>query len=579
MSQANATLLLVDDDAMNRDALARRLSRSGYKVLTADSGSAALRMIREDRIDAVLLDVMMPGMSGLETLRQLRQIRSVSDLPVIMVTAKDESDDVVEALDLGANDYVTKPIDFAVALARIRAQVTTRRADPLTGLPNRVLFMDRLERLLAKGPSAGCTGFAVLFLDVDRFKLVNDSLGHVAGDELLVEIAKRLESSLRVSDTVARFEGDHTVARMGGDEFTILLDGIGDPERAMTIANRLRAAVAQPFHLQGRDVVASVSVGLVVSADRYQRAEDMVRDADTAMYRAKELGKARCEIFDTSMLAAAEKRLGMESDLRLALERQELEVYYQPIVSLSEERLTGFEALLRWNHPTRGLVFPAEFIPTAEETGLIVPIGTWVLHEACRQLQSWEQEFPCARDLVVNVNLSARQCTHPDLLPEVRRILADTGVRPSCLKLEITEGVVLENSDAVGTVLRELRALGVQLGLDDFGMGYSALSYLHHFPFQTIKIDRSFVRGMDQGSNTEIIRAIVSLAAGLAMDVTAEGIETADQVNRLQELSCEFGQGYYFDKPLTRDGARAILAQGTRLERQSLPQGDALAAV
>jgi EAL domain-containing protein (putative c-di-GMP-specific phosphodiesterase class I) len=366
---------------------------------------------------------------------------------------------------------------------------------------------------------------------------------------------------------------------MGGDEFTILLDGIGDPDRAMAIANRLRTAVAQPFQLQGRDVVASVSVGLVVSADRYQRAEDMVRDADTAMYRAKELGKARCEIFDSSMLVATEKRLGMESDLRLALERHELEVYYQPIVSLSEARLTGFEALVRWNHPTRGLVFPAEFIPTAEETGLIVPIGSWVLHEACRQLQSWEQEFPCASDLVVNVNLSARQCTHPDLLPEVRRILADTGVEPSRIKLEITEGVVLENSEVVGTVLRELRALGVQLGLDDFGMGYSALSYLHHFPFQTIKIDRSFVSGMDQGSNTEIIRAIVSLAAGLAMDVTAEGIETADQVNRLQELSCEFGQGYYFDRPLTSDHARAILAQGTRLERQPAPQGDVLAAV
>ena len=374
----------------------------------------------------------------------------------------------------------------------------------------------------------------MLFLDIDRFKIINDSLGHVAGDELLVEIAKRLESSLRASDTVARFEGSHTLARMGGDEFTVLLDGVGDGDRALAIANRLRAAVAQPFQLQGREVVTSVSIGLVVSADRYQRAEDMVRDADTAMYRAKELGKARCEIFDTSMLTAAEERLGLEQDLRHALDRHELEVYYQPIVSLAEGRLTGFEALLRWNHPVRGLVLPAEFIPMAEDTGLIVPIGTWVLHEACRQLRRWDQEFPAAGDLVVNVNLSARQCTHPDLLQEVRRILDDTGMSPSRLKLEITEGVVLEHSEVVGNVLRELRALGVQLGLDDFGMGYSALSYLQHFPFQTIKIDRAFVSGMESGSNTEIIRAIVALAAGLAMDVTAEGIETADQVDRLQ---------------------------------------------
>jgi len=294
------------------------------------------------------------------------------------------------------------------------------------------------------------------------------------------------------------------------------------------------------------------------------------------MYRAKELGKARCEIFDTSMLTAAKERLGLEQDLHHALDRHELEVYYQPIVSLSEARLTGFEALLRWNHPVRGLVLPAEFIPMAEDTGLIVPIGTWVLHEACRQLRSWDEEFPAAEDLVVNVNLSARQCTHPDLLQEVRRILDDTGMPPSRLKLEITEGVVLEHSEVVGNVLRELRTLGVHLGLDDFGMGYSALSYLQNFPFQTIKIDRAFVSGMEAGSNTEIIRAIVSLAAGLSMDVTAEGIETADQVSWLQELSCEFGQGYYFDRPLTAEHARAILQQGTKLERPATSHGGAL---
>ena len=578
MSQPSTTLLLVDDDAMNRDALARRLARSGYTVLTAQSGSAALRMIREHRIDAVLLDVMMPGMSGLETLRQLRELRSVADLPVIMVTAKDQSEDVVEALDLGANDYVTKPIDFAVALARIRAQVTTRRADPLTGLPNRVLFIDRLNRMLTNGQTAGSQAFAVLFLDLDRFKVINDSLGHAAGDALLVEIAKRLENSLRTADTVARFDGQHTLARMGGDEFTILLDGVGDVECALAVANRLRAAVAQPFQLLGREVVTSISIGIVVSAARYRHSEDMVRDADTAMYRAKERGKARCEIFDTSMLAAAEERLVLESDLRHALDRQELEVYYQPIVSLSEARLSGFEALLRWHHPRRGLVFPAEFISTAEETGLIVPIGTWVLHQACRQLRAWDQEFPSSDHLVINVNLSARQCMHPDLLGDVRQILDDTGVHPSRLKLEITEGVVLENSDAVAKVLSELRALGVQLGLDDFGMGYSALSYLQHFPFQTIKIDRTFVNGMREGNNTEIIRAIVSLAAGFSMNVTAEGIETLEQANRLQELACEFGQGYYFDKPLTREAARAILKDGGRLVRATTSEGDVVAA-
>jgi predicted signal transduction protein with EAL and GGDEF domain len=504
-------------------------------------------------------------MSGIETLKHVRELRSVSDLPVIMVTAKDASRDVVEALDLGANDYVTKPIDYSVALARIRAQVTSRRADPLTGLPNRVLFLERVSRRLSRPDGSAHNSFAVLFLDVDRFKLINDSLGHAAGDELLIQLGKRVEDSLRATDLAARFGGEHTLARIGGDEFTMLLEGVSDPDCALAIGERLRAAAARPFTLGSREIVTSVSVGIVVSAPRYTSAEEMVRDADTAMYRAKALGKARCELFDTSMLAAAEERLQLEADLRGAIERHEFGVYYQPIVSLKEGGLSGFEALIRWRHPTRGMVSPAVFIGMAEETGLIMPIGAWVLREACRQMRAWMDEIPEAANLIISVNLSARQCMHPDTLGQVQAVLEDTGLPASQLKLEITEGVVLDNSEVVADVLNRLRALGVQLGLDDFGMGYSALSYLQRFPFQTIKIDRAFVKGMEQQGNAEIIRAIVSMAAGLEMDVTAEGVETVEQLSRLQELACEFGQGFYFREPMNAADARAILQRASWL--------------
>jgi diguanylate cyclase (GGDEF)-like protein len=553
------TLLLVDDDPMNRDALQRRLVRAGFRVLTAESGQHALDIVAAERVDLVLLDVMMPGMDGIETLRRLRRSRAISELPVIMVTAKDGADEVVKALDAGANDYVTKPVDFAVAHARIRTQLTARRADPLTGLPNRVLFMDRLSQLIARNGAATDSDFAVFFLDVDRFKVINDSLGHVAGDELLFGIARRLEQSLRGTDTIARFDGQCTLARLGGDEFTVLLAGIRQVADARAVADRLVAAVSRPFDLQGREVVVSVSIGIVMGDGRYQRAEDMVRDADTAMYRAKDRGRARCEVFDCSMLAAAEERLRLESDLRRAVERQQLRLHYQPIVTLSEQKLCGFEALVRWQHPVRGLVPPNGFIPIAEETGLIVPIGRWVLEEACRQMRAWDEEFPGSADLIVNVNLSARQCLDPDLVGDVERVLAETGLPARRLKLEITESLVLEGSEAVIEILARLRTLGVQLGLDDFGMGYSALGYLRRLPVQSLKIDRAFVSDMQNTGNLEIIRAILSMAAALNIDVTAEGVETAAQAAQLTTLECEFGQGFYFDKPLTEEAAREVL--------------------
>jgi diguanylate cyclase (GGDEF)-like protein len=556
----SATLLVVDDDAMNRDALSRRIAGGGYRVLVAESGAQAIEIVRTERVDLVLLDVMMPEMSGVETLRRLRQQRSLADLPVIMVTAKTGSDDVVEALEVGANDYITKPVDFSVALARIRTQLTARRADPLTGLPNRVLFMDRLEQLMRRATTSGHHAFAVFFLDIDRFKIINDSLGHVAGDELLIGVSRRLEQSLRSSDTIARFDGDCTLARLGGDEFTILLDRVRTDADARVVADRLLAAVTRPFEVQGRTVVVSISVGIVMAAPRYEQAEEMVRDADTAMYRAKALGKARCEVFDTSMLAAAEERLLVESGLRHALERCEFEVHYQPIVALTGARLAGFEALLRWRHPQRGILQPDQFIPTAEETGLIIPVGEWVLREACRQMREWDEEFPGCAELVINVNLSAKQCVERALVGAVQRVLEETGLAPRRLKLEITESVVLEDSTIVLEVLNGLHDLGVQLGLDDFGMGYSGLSYLQRLPLQTLKIDRSFVSGIRETGNTEIIRAIISMAAGLSMDVVAEGVETAAQAAQLTEMACEFGQGFYFDRPLPPERAKSVLA-------------------
>jgi len=554
-----ATLLLVDDELLNRDALQRLLSRSGYRVLTAASGEEALAIVEAERLDLVLLDVMMPGMCGLETLRRLRESHSISELPVIMVTAKDASEDVVEALDAGANDYLTKPIDLSVAQARIRTQLTARRADPLTGLPNRVLFLERLTQVMGRQATAGTTDLAVFFLDVDGFKIVNDSLGHAAGDELLVSLARRLEHSLRATDTVARLDSC-TLARLGGDEFTVLLTAAGTAENARAVAERLVAAVSSPFDVQGREVVVSISIGVVMGDARYERAEDMIRDADTAMYRAKDQGKGRCVIFDTSMLAAAEERLLVESGLRRAIERNELTLHYQPIVELPSHRMCGFEALLRWQHPRRGLVPPDGFIPVAEQTGLIVPIGLWVLREACRQMRAWDDEFPEFADLIMNVNLSVRQL-YPELVHEVTRVLRETGLPAARLKLEITESVVLDGSAEVIEILKALRGLGVQLGLDDFGMGYSALSYLQQLPVQTLKIDRSFVNGMHEAGNVEIIRAILSLAARLAMDVTAEGVETADQASRLADLACEFAQGFYFNRPLSPEDARAVLQQ------------------
>jgi diguanylate cyclase (GGDEF)-like protein/PAS domain S-box-containing protein len=425
--------------------------------------------------------------------------------------------------------------------------------DVLTGLPNRALFVDHVKLAIARLQRREDHTFAVLYLDLDRFKVVNDSLGHMGGDQLLVGIARRLENCLRPGDTIAR---------MGGDEFTVLLEDIGDGSTITQIAERIQSELSAPFSLGGREVFTTVSMGIALSSKEYERPEDILRDADTAMYRAKGLGKARHEIFDTGMHSQALKLLQLETDLRRALERKEFMVVYQPIMSLETGLLCGFEALIRWPHPEQGLISPIDFIPLAEETGMIVQIGEWVLREACEQMHKWQAIFPSEPPTFMCVNLSVKQFAQQDLIEKVAAIIKETNLAPASLKLEITESAVMENVETATRMLKELRELGVQLAMDDFGTGYSSLSNLHRFPINTLKIDRSFItRMVENNENAEIVRTISGLAQNLGMDVVAEGVETREQLEILRSLGCKYGQGYFFSKPLDSQGAEAFICE------------------
>jgi diguanylate cyclase (GGDEF)-like protein/PAS domain S-box-containing protein len=428
--------------------------------------------------------------------------------------------------------------------------------DPLTGLPNRALFMNRLEHALEHAERHEDYLFAVLFLDLDRFKVINDSLGHLLGDQLLVAIAGRLEACLRPTDTAAR---------LGGDEFTLLLEDIRDVGDAIRVAERIQVELTLPFDLGGQEVFTSASIGIALSSTGYNRPEDLLRDADIAMYRAKALLQTRYEVFDTDMHDRAVALLQVETQLRQALERQELRIHYQPIVSLFTGRITGFEALVRWQHPDHGLLYPLEFMAVAVETGLIVPIDQWVLREACRQTQQWQELFPDKQPLTISVNLCNPQFRQPELLRHIKQVLQETKLDARSLKLEITENIIMENDEFATARLLQLRALGIQLSIDDFGTGYSSLGRLHSFPIDVLKIDSSFVSkiGADEG-NLEITETIVTLAHKLGVDVIAEGVERAEQLTQLRGLKCEYGQGYFFSEPLDSKAAEALIVAKTQ---------------
>jgi diguanylate cyclase (GGDEF)-like protein len=425
--------------------------------------------------------------------------------------------------------------------------------DAMTGLANRTLFLDRLGQAIEHTKRRAEYVFAVLFIDLDQFKVVNDSLGHLRGDQLLILVAQRLRDCLRSSDTIARF---------GGDEFEILLDVTGAEKTILTVTDKIQEVIRSPFKIEEHEVHVTASIGVLTSLDGYDHAEDVLRDADLAMYQAKALGKGRSEIFDINMRTQAFLHLAVENELRRALDNRELQLYYQPILSLESNRLVGFEALLRWHHPMRGILLPEEFLSVAEESGLILPISNWVLNETCSQLRQWHEQFPDLKDLTVNVNISGKQLLQPNFIERVAAALETHKLKAEYLKLEINEAALISNYARANEVFTELKNLGVQLQVDNFGKGHSAPRYLHQFPITTIKVDKSFIEGMGKGrGTTDFIRAIVSMSRELGIKIIAEGIETGEQLEELKKLLFDFGQGYLFSKPLDAESAEKILAR------------------
>jgi diguanylate cyclase (GGDEF)-like protein/PAS domain S-box-containing protein len=452
----------------------------------------------------------------------------------------------------------------AVRVMGSHSDVTADKvADALTGLPNRLLFLDHLTRSIERAKRHQAFHFAVLLLDLDRPETLTEQLGPTAGDPLLTAAARRLETCLRAGDTPASLSRDHLVARLRGDEFAILLDGLKEVGDARVVADRVLAEILVPYTLGGREVFLRASIGIALSATGYTQAEDVLRDAATALHRAKLLGRARCEIFDTAIVKSVQAELELEADFKGALERREFLLFYQPIVSLASNQIVGFEALARWQHPVRGMILPLEFIPIAEKTGFIVPLGTWILREACLQLRAWKESLPISKDLWISVNLSSPQFRHPTLVEQIGEALRDVGLEAHCLMLELTEGVAMENPTAVKGLLMQLRVMGARVGLDDFGTGHSSLAYLHQFPADFLKLDRAFVRDMETRQDMrDIVGTVTALAQQLGLHVVAEGIENEEQLALVRSLQCEYAQGFLFSRPVDNERAADLLKTG-----------------
>ncbi len=606
-------LLIVDDIRENREILRRRFERQGFHATEAGGGIEALEAIEREAFDLVLLDMMMPDLSGLEVLTRVRAKFSAGALPVIMVTANSQSEGVVDALSRGANDYITKPVDFAVALARVTTQLERKRAeeqihrmnvelsrandvlehhvadrtqdlvranqqlrdemeqrertqatiahlahhDALTGLGNRLQFHKQLGDALAQRARHG-GDLAVLFIDLDGFKAINDSLGHATGDAVLKHLASRLRNSLRETDRIGR---------LGGDEFAVIQFCNEQPREAAALAARLIDVVKTPFSIDDHRLVLGASIGIAIADGEYRDAERLLRAADLAMYRAKADGRGQFRFFDPEFDRQAQERRELEVALRTAVEDDALQIHYQPLVNLETGRVCGFEALSRWEDPQRGFVPPTTFIALAEEIGLIEVIGERILRRACMEAVGWPPHIRVA------VNLSPAQFQSGNLVALVEAALAESGLPAGRLELEITESIFLRGSEANLGLLSQLGELGVRISMDDFGTGYSSLSYLRSFAFDKIKIDKSFIRDLPASeSSVAIVRAVCELARSFGASTTAEGVETDSQLTQIREEGCTEVQGYMFSRPLP---AREIPALLARL----LPEGSGATSV
>jgi diguanylate cyclase (GGDEF)-like protein len=553
-------LLVVDDNIENRDLLFHRLVHLGYEVEIAENGAQALAKIHCAHYDLVVLDQIMPSSSGLHLLRLLRATYSSSQLPVIMLSGIDDSASIVDAFYQGANDYMIKPVDLPVMDARIQTQILrsqtereNRLLDPLTGVGNRTMFLRILEvSLAAQHPGAQP---AVLLLDLDGFQNLNDNLGHAAGDQVLIETVTRL---LRII-TDSALDPSPLLARVGDDEFAVLLTA-ASAEQAEALAQKLLFSLVGPFELENTRVSITACIGIALCAGP-QIAAELLRDARVAMFQARREGRNRWETFDPELRRDAHRRRVMAADLYQALASNQMAVFYQPKVDLHDGSVTGFEALLRWRHPQYGLILPSAFIAMAEDTGLIIPLGNWVLRQACVQLKAWQTKFPGAPALSMNVNVSVKQLLDFQLVKAVESVLAETRIPPETLNLEITESSLMPEIEATRAALARLRALQIRLNLDDFGTGYSSLSCLRTLQFESLKIDRSFVQRLHSDPESRaIVETILNLARRLHMTVVAEGIENEEQRAQLVELGCHVGQGFLFSKAVVAESAEQLLS-------------------